>query len=86
MITKTIGFRLPSSIHKELEARGRREGLSPGQMAQRLVLESLADTRHEEVMAAIRLATMILLADAGKAESAEEAEALVRQRFTHGLN
>jgi hypothetical protein len=93
MITKTVGFRLPPSTYRELEARGRQDGLSPGQMAQRMVLEALSDTKHAELLATINqlraelaLATMILLADAGKAESAAEAEALVRERFSHALN
>jgi hypothetical protein len=92
MITKTIGFRIAPPIHKELEARARREGLSPGQMAQRMVLEALSDTKHAELLATINqlrselaLATMALLADAGKA-SAEEAEAFVRRSFHHALN
>jgi hypothetical protein len=92
MITKTVGFRIPASTYRELEARGRREGLSPGQMAQKMVLEALSDTKHAELLATINqlrselaLATMALLADAGKA-SAEEAEAFVRRRFQHALN
>jgi predicted transposase YdaD len=92
VITKTVGFRIPAATYRELEARGRQEGLSAGQMAQRMVLEALSDTKHAELLATINqlrselaLATMALLADAGKA-SAEEAEAFVRGRFHHALN
>lgn len=92
MVTKTIGFRVPLSIYRELVARGRQDGLSPGQMAHRMVVEALSDTKHAELLATVNqlrselaLATMALLADAGKA-SAEEAEAFVRRSFHHVLN
>ncbi len=89
---RTIAFRIPESTYRELESRGLRDGLSAGQVAQRLVLDALADSRHAEVVALVRalrsevaLGVMALLIDAGKA-SAEEAEDFVRRRFGDALN
>ncbi len=89
---RTIAFRIPESTYRDLEARGMRDGLSAGQMAQRIVLDALADSRHAEVVALVRrlrfevaIGVMALLADAGKA-SAEEAEEFVRRRFGDALN
>jgi hypothetical protein len=89
---RTIAFRIPEATYRELEARGLRDGLSAGQVAQRMVLDALADANHAEVVALVKrlrselaLGVMTLLADAGKA-SAEDAKEFVRRQFGDALN
>ncbi len=91
----TVAFRLEKELRKLLTEKAKRLGLSAGSYARLLVTEALLDARQalllDEVRQvkqrqlgleqSLRLATLALLCDAGKA-SPEEAEQFVRERLS----
>lgn len=92
--TVTVGFRLDASMRQLLAEEAKKRGLSPGGYARLLVTEALLGTSEklllEEVRetrgliaslgSSLKIATVAILADAGKA-SVAEAESFVRQNM-----
>src|SRR5262249_10305189 len=92
--TTPVGFRLNEPDRKRLTEAAAQLGLSPGAYARRLVLESLDDENHRQILTeltelrdavarlhqALAAATATMLVWAGKA-SAEEAEEFVRSNL-----
>lgn len=91
----TIGFRLDGALLKLLGERAAANGLSPGAYARLLVTEALLDGKHALLLEelrdvkerqlgfeqSLRLITVALLCDAGKARP-EEATEFVRENLS----